>query len=214
MKTWVVAVLLVAACDPADPAGEGEGEVSGEGEGEGDDAIDNPWGFSLFAPQDRDVPCVDVSVCPNGTSAARDVGYVCSARIGDAEAVLHIDARPTSVRTDFFALPVYGDVRAQVLQDGVVTNLDGASVGYDYGGNHHNDFFYIIVDDVRYTLNHSSFGFGFRSCQPPDCVQTEGGENDIDGCQPTRTVFAACIEVTDPIAALTDNFMTCPGDPE
>jgi hypothetical protein len=84
---------------------------------------------------------------------------------------------------------------------------------YDFGGNHHNDYFSITLSGVRYTWDHSSYGYGFRSCQPPDCLKREEGTDYTDGCQPERTLPEACIEVANPLAELVDTFELCAGDP-
>jgi hypothetical protein len=89
-----------------------------------------------------------------------------------------------------------------------------ADVAYDAGGNHRNDYFSFTLEGVRYMYNHSSFGFGFRVCQPVDCIVREADGVVTDGCQPERTLPEACIAVSAPLPELVDNFAVCAGDPE
>ncbi len=201
-----------AGCDPV-AEGEGEGDAGGEGEGEGPvgDVVDNDHGFDMRTPISHELPCDgDEFSCPDDTSVAREVAYVCSLGQG-VDGVVYVHARPTSIDTTGFPVAIYDDVRGFLSRDGVVSVVDAA---YDYGGNHNNDFFSVAVDGVRYTFDHSSYGFGFRACQPPDCLKIEDGAGGfVDGCNPDRTVAEACVEVKNPLPALVDNFAICNGDP-
>ena len=186
------AAVALSACPPA----EGEGE--GEGEGEW---IDNPYGFQLRVPGSHDID----------GDTARDVEFMCTLSIDGHDAVVYLRATPTGIAAGgMFPLPVYDDVQAFVLEGDVITE---ATATYDYGGNHNNDYFSVTLGDVRYTWDHSSYGYGFRACQPPDCLKREQGLDFTDGCQPDRTLAEACIEVTNPLPALVDNFQLCAGDP-
>jgi hypothetical protein len=215
-NVWLALCLGGAPATTSCPATEGEGEEGegeeGEGEeGEGEGAVvDNPFGFAIRAPRARDVPCNDALDCPTGSRSVNDADFVCSLTTDGHDAVVYLRATPTAI-AGAFPLPVYDEVTAFIAEDGAVSVIDDA--GYDFGGNHHNDSFFVVVAGVRYTFNHSSFGFGFRACQPPDCLQREAGANFTDGCNPDRTLPEACIAVSDPLAPLVDNFATCAGDP-
>ena len=105
-------------------------------------------------------------------------------------------------------VPVYTARLAQISVDGAVTDL--ANPLYDYGGGHHNDSLQVDYQGASYKYYHSSFGFGFRACQPMDCVSTP----TTDGCTSARTLPEVCVEIKadgthDP---LTDKFKKCQGD--
>ena len=112
-------------------------------------------------------------------------------------------------------VPVYGAELAQLSLDGTVAAL--ANAQYDWGGGHHNDTLSFDYQGQTYTYNHSSFGFGFRSCQPMDClsVYAPGATTPgADGCTSARTLPEVCVLIKaggthDP---LVDRFMKCQGD--
>ena len=205
--------LLAAAavgCDPPVAEGEGEGEGDGEGEGEAEGEIENPYGFSMRIPQTRRLPCPDCQT--PGDKDAPELDFVCSFDLDGHDAVVYLRATPTSISSSFFAIPVFDTVEAFISENGTVSTLADAS--YDYGGGHHNDFFGFTIAGVRYTYDHSSYGFGFRACQPADCLKREEGDEFVDGCLPQRTVPVTCVAVDNPLPALVDTFARCEGDPE
>jgi hypothetical protein len=114
-----------------------------------------------------------------------------------------------------FPLPTF-TTEGWVSKDGVVTPL--AAARYDYGGNHHNDALAFTLDGVAFTYDHSSFGYGFRSCAPPDCLQRMDAENPQavadDGCTPARTHPIVCskVQADATFEPLVDTFQKCPGD--
>lgn len=191
--------------------GEGDAGQSDGGQSDGGQShIDNPWGFPMRRPASRTVACEeDPFSCPDGTFVASDIDYVCTLSLDGHDAVVYLQATPTGVFVGGFPFPTYDDVRAFLAEGDQLVEVDAS---YDYGGNHHNDFFTLVIGGVRYTWDHSSYGFGFRACQPPDCVKREEGANYTDGCSPERTLPEACIAVSDPLPALVDNFSPCEGD--
>lgn len=210
MRGALVVVLLAASCTPPSPdvdAGADDAGASDAGAAAADaGAIDDPYGFAMRAPSSRDLPCAS---CADGTFPAADVDHVCTLTVDGHAAVVYVAATATSIDDTFFPVPIYDDVRAFVLEDGGVVAVPGA---YDYGGNHHNDFFSIEYAGARFTYDHSTYGFGFRACRPPDCLKIERGGDATDGCQPERTIAEICVEVADPLPPLVDTFATCPGD--
>jgi hypothetical protein len=231
MRAVLLVVVLLAACSPVpapaagllDAGADDGGAVDAgavDGGADEDDAgaadggaadgdagfIDNEWGFSMRAPRTRSVPCED---CDQDVVEAVDVDHVCTLTVDGHDAVVYVAATPTSIERVFFPLPVYDDVRAFVREDGGIVAVDGA---YDFGGNHHNDFFSITYAGARFTFDHSTYGFGFRACRPPDCLKIEVDGGSVDGCQPTRTIPETCIEVAAPLPPLVDTFAICPGD--
>jgi hypothetical protein len=111
--------------------------------------------------------------------------------------------------------PVYATELAQLSVDGAVSALQNAH--YDYGGGHHNDALSFDYSGQTHHYYHSSFGFGFRSCQPMDCrnVYALGTTTlQIEGCGATRSLPETCvvIEADGSHAPLVDEFQKCPGD--
>ena len=105
------------------------------------------------------------------------------------------------------------EVVAQIMIDGNIEPLPGAA--YDYGGNHNNDLVEFTYEGKTYRYHHSSFGFGWRSCQPMDCAQITEGDVMDDGCTCDRThpIVSSPIQqdgTYDPLDV--DNFAVCLGD--
>ncbi len=112
-------------------------------------------------------------------------------------------------------VPVYTTALAQISVGGAPTDL--ANAEYDYGGGHHNDSLRFDDQGKSYKYYHSSFGFGFRSCQPMDCIDVyaPGGTTPgTDGCTSARALPEICvlIKADGTHDALVDRFMKCPGD--
>jgi hypothetical protein len=114
------------------------------------------------------------------------------------------------------ALPVFETVGAYAAKDGNVSALEGAY--YDFGGNHANDWLEFELNGKHFRYYHSSFGLGYRKCQPMDCMQVSesaGGRLIEDGCTDERTLPVVCVEI-DPEESyyddddLVDNFEPCP----
>lgn len=118
-------------------------------------------------------------------------------------------------RTGIAETPVYMVELAQISVNGKVSEL--ANARYDYGGGHHNDALSFDYDGATQSYYHSSFGFGFRSCQPMDCrnVYALGTTTlQTEGCAPARSLPETCvsIEADGTHAALEDKFIKCQGD--
>ncbi|HEX2870646.1 MAG TPA: hypothetical protein VHP33_05305 [Polyangiaceae bacterium] len=118
-------------------------------------------------------------------------------------------------RTGLAETPVYAVELAQISVDSKVSDL--ANARYDYGGGHHNDALSFDYDGATHTYYHSSFGFGFRSCQPMDCrnVYALGTTTlQTEGCAPARSLPETCvrIEADGTHAVLEDKFVKCQGD--
>jgi hypothetical protein len=110
---------------------------------------------------------------------------------------------------------VYTASLAQISIGGVVTAL--ANAKYDYGAGHHNDSLQFDYQGKTYKYYHSSFGFGWRQCQPMDCINTYAlGSTtpETEGCAPARTAPEICVPIKADGThdALVDTFKKCPGD--
>lgn len=189
--------------------GAGGGGAGGDG-GAGGGAIDE-HGFRVRRPQSREIPCESDFICPGPTVRQRDADHICTLTHGDLEAFVYVQAHATQMN-DFG--PAFETDGAWISQGGEVTPIEAT---YDFGGRHANDEMTIEVGGDRYRYSHSSFGFGFRRCQPMDCIQVLGAGGAVleDGCTPERTLPVVCREVDDDgqIAPLEDTFARCPGDP-
>ena len=130
-------------------------------------------------------------------------------------AYVYAQATPVGVTCLIASFGVYEVGLAQISLDGVVSPL--ADAAYDWGGGHHNDSLSFSYGGKTYKYYHSSIGFGFRSCQPMDCLNVYAPGTttpETEGCGPKRTMPEVCVPIKpngthDP---LTDKFMKCPGD--
>lgn len=139
-----------------------------------------------------------------------DVDYVCTLAFGETDAFFYIQATP--FKCSATALCQFQTVGAWISDGGIVQPVDAI---YNWGGHHHNDWILIRMKGYSIRYNHSSFGFGWRSCQPPDCLQFEvDGRLEQDGCEPERTLPVVCSQVWSDgtYEPLEDDFITCPGD--
>jgi hypothetical protein len=245
IATLALFVAAVAACPkpaPAEGEGEGEGGAAGEGEGsagegegeggegEGEGAQcgqlgQSVDGFQLRVPCNVSLPCQAGSLLcgPNNTEQAPQEDILCTLHEGGHDALIYVQANPTSV--DAFGDPLYADVTA-FIHDDTANTTTSITASYDYGGQHHNDFFEIDVDG-GYEYSHSSLGFGGRACEAPDCVEilsggigassavVTNGCTQSGGTGPFRTIPEACAYVTDgTLPQLNpDPFAKCLGDP-
>lgn len=169
-------------------------------------------GFCIRVPQVRDVPGETWSGEPNSYPEL-DLDHVCTLNYGTLRAFVYVQARDTyCVEMQGCSSTVDG---AWISVDGVVSPI-GAT--YNAGGNHHNDSLRIDYGGREFNYYHSSFGYGWRACQPFDCTEVYelGGTTLIEnGCTVARTVPQACVRVgaDGTVPPLVDNFAHCPGDP-
>jgi len=208
---------------PAD-AGEHDGGAPADGgpvddggsptDGGNDDAGVVLYGFDIRTPTEVELPC-DGGFCSGDTVPAPEVDYLCTLSYAPEaiEGYIYLTTRPEEY-LDFLGF-LYS-VEAAYFSDGEVATPI-AEAAYEWGGNHHNDYFDVTVEGVHFRYDHSSFGFGFRQCQPMDCLKilSDEGAVLVDGCEPDRTLPVACVQIPleGPIPELVDTFMTCPGDP-
>ena len=149
----------------------------------------------------------------SGTFAYTD--WLCTFAHGGQSGYLYMQGSPKDCTCTMGCTPTFA-TQAWLSIDGKVTEVTPAS--YDWGGNHNNDSLEFAFGGKAFKAYHSSFGFGWRKCQPMDCLQVEdkiAGTVSEDGCTKARTLPIACvpIEKDGTHAALTDTFKPCPGDP-
>ena len=182
----------------------------------GPDVPVDDLGFAVRVPVERSITCSDYpDGYPEEPLVAWDTDWVCTFVADGYDAHVYVQASVTDCTFGMGALPAFGDVSAWIAFDGAATPLSGAS--YDYGGGHNNDWVEFTYAGAKYSLDHSSFGFGWRKCQPMDCVKIRdlGGTLVEDGCTMERTLPIVCqpVQGDGTYGAFVDTFEPCEGDP-
>jgi hypothetical protein len=186
----------------------GGGGTGGQGAGGGV----SEYGFAIRTPQTRAITCTGAE--DQGPQDLPDTDYLCTFVHGGVSGYVYLQSTPVSCTMMMSALPTFETKLAQISIDGAVTDLSSAT--YEWGGNHHNDSFSFVYGGQTFTYDHSSFGFGFRCCDDPDCLRVSDGATVVeDGCTKERTLPIVCVLIKpdathDP---LDDTFEHCPGDP-
>lgn len=111
--------------------------------------------------------------------------------------------------------PKYTIDKAELSVDGKTQSISPAT--YEYGGNHHNDYIEFAYQNLVFHFYHSSFGFGWRKCQPMDCIQVYEADGTTlveDGCTSERTLPAVCrmANADGSFDSFDDVFEKCLGD--
>ncbi|MBI5547252.1 MAG: hypothetical protein HY901_25500 [Deltaproteobacteria bacterium] len=165
------------------------------------------YGFTIRVPQERTIPMAE-----GGTATVWDTDYVCTFTYGEFGGYFYLQATPTE-HLDWRGVETRTEGGWLSFAQ-VVTPASGAL--YDWGGNHHNDSMELDYQGKRFRYGHSTFGWGFRKCMPPDCLQVYQGTTLLDdGCQPDRRLPVVCVQVAEDgtVAPLVDQYRKCPGDP-
>jgi len=219
---------LAGEAAPGDQVAESRGDDAPEtsvSDGEAPDGDEPPdlqpgdtspldFGFELRIPEEHEVDCGAVPEGLPDTLVQLDVDHICTFDYGQFHGHVYVQATAVDCFVTMSPIPVFEVAGAWISLDGVVTPLDG--VVYDYGGNHQNDFLEFDFGDYDYRYWHSSFGWGWRACQPMDCLQVyePGSENFVeDGCTKDRTLPVVCVQVgaDGTYPELIDTFEHCPG---
>ena len=175
-----------------DPGGEG-GSNTGGGGGDPDE-----FGFTYRVPGDK------------------NLDWLCTFNDGAGSGHVYVRLLQTGMSSAGLAMvPVYSTELAQISIDGQVSELSGAT--YDYGGGHHNDALSFDHSGKSHRYYHSSFGFGFRSCQNMDCRNVHAlGTTMIEteGCASDRALPELCVsfETDGTHEPLVAQFTKCAGD--
>lgn len=141
--------------------------------------------------------------------------WICSFAYLGKQAVLYVQSTPVQCTEIMSPTAEFKTDKAQLLVEGQVQEISSAQ--YDWGGNHQNDHLEFSVGGKVLQIYHSSFGFGWRACQPMDCLkvyQADGTTVETDGCTSERTLPVVCREA-DPqgkFGDFTDTFAKCMGD--
>jgi hypothetical protein len=211
---------------PSDESGDsmstgstGDGDGDGDGDGEPDCGNDaegelDDFGFTRRAPKTHELTCVDEVFNEEYTLDMPEIDYVCEMQHEGANWMLYSRATPTGCEGGGETGGAYHFCpRIWTSVEGEVAAVEGL---YDYGGGHMNDFVEFVHDSTRFRAYHSSFGWGWRACQPPDCLQVLDDGNVVeDGCTPERLLPIICrrVEADGSIGELVDDFAPCEGDP-
>jgi hypothetical protein len=202
--------MWLSACPaPADDDATLDDDTAGDDDDSGDDDLPNEWGFSMRLPAPREVDC------KGNPLPAEDSDWLCTWNQGGGSGVVYVQATPAGCQDGGLGFIATFEAQGEVWDGASVSPLDLAA--YDWGGNHHNDTLDASWGARRFRWNHSSFGFGFRVCQPMDCLQVldAGGNIVEDGCTCDRTLPEVCrpVEEDGTWQPLEDNFAVCAGDP-
>ena len=141
--------------------------------------------FNIRTPSSNELSCGD----PISENSFYDVDYLCTFKHGDIDTQIYIQATPSSCEVYMSAVPLFTNDSVtgwMKTENGIVS----IQAGYDWGGNHHNDSINVKIENHNYVIYHSSIGFGWRACAPPDCILVceEGVEicdsysAEVDGC--------------------------------
>jgi hypothetical protein len=169
------------------------------------------FGFEIRIPQEHKLQC-DGPMGPQEMDQF-DLDWVCTFEDGDMSAHIYSQASPSGCTVLMAPQPEFA-TEAWISIAGVITSLGDPSYYY---GHHNNDWLEFTWEETHYKLYHSSFGYGWRKCQPMDCIQilNEQGEVTEDGCTMERTLPIVCVpvEADGTYAELVDSFEPCEGDP-
>ena len=148
--------------------------------------------------------------------------WICSFKYEDNDGFVYVQSSPTGCETRFSMLPEMSVDTAVFYVNG---KYESVKVTYDWGGNHHNDSFRFTYDGKVIEYNHSSYGWGYRSCQEMDCLmvyKADGKTLIEDGCganeddlKKRRTLPIVCrfASVEDgSFGSFKDSFEMCMGD--
>ncbi len=178
--------------------------------------------FPLRAPMPRAI------ACGAGTMTFADADWFCRIPLPSGSIDLYVQATPTACESSGLTeTPVFGQTHGWVKVNGA-GDAFAVAAGYQWGGNHHNDSLGFSYDGQTYGLWHSSIGFGFRVCQPVDCLltcaagstvelcnYTDGGAGDgcaraSGGPPPPAPVLCAPMNADGTLPALTDPWTAMP----
>lgn len=149
------------------------------------------------------------------------VDWICSFKYDGDEGYVYVQGSPTSCEARFSMIPVMSIDTAVSYINGKYETLE--EVSYDWGGNHHNDRIRFSYDGKVFEYNHSSYGWGGRSCQEMDCLkvyEADGKTLIEDGCgldadiSNSRKLPVVCRAADDDgkFDKFTDTFQLCMGD--
>jgi len=169
------------------------------------------YGFTFRLPQMHDVPYTPAIGMPEETMPMPDYDLLCTFRYGESAGYLYSQGTPGSCEGMHGC--IYATEGVWVSFDGVAQKVEDAE--YDFGGNHNNDFVKVMIEGKWFKYFHSTFGFGYRKCQPCDCLQVldvEGETVTEDGCTTDRALPIECVEIPmdGTLPDFPNTFSACP----
>jgi hypothetical protein len=145
------------------------------------------YGFTYRSPGSHTVSCTGSLGTLTINSA--DMDWLCTFDQANKKGYVYVQSSVTSADcVAMGAMPIYTTELAQISIDGVVTSL--ATARYFYGDVHNNDYLTIDYQGATYKYFHSSLGYGWRKCQPMDCVNIyvlDSTTLQTEGCTSART---------------------------
>ena len=147
--------------------------------------------------------------------------WICSFKYDGDEGFVYVQGSPTSCEARFSMIPIMSIDTAVFYVNGKYETMK--DVSYDWGGNHHNDRIRFTYDGKVFEYNHSSYGWGGRSCQEMDCLkvfEADGKTLIEDGCgldadiSSSRKLPVVCraADENGKFDDFTDTFQLCMGD--
>lgn len=140
--------------------------------------------------------------------------WICSFDYKGDKGFFYIQTTPVNAVAFMSVIPEFSTDKAEFYINGKKETIDDAV--YEWGGNHHNDNISFLYKGNVYSFAHSSFGFGWRSCQEMDCLTVSDEDANVieDGCTSERSIPVICRQVTGnkSYEAFEDTFEKCPGD--
>ncbi len=229
--TSVIAIGLgLCACGEQAPGGDGDGgsgaqagaggsggqgAAGGGGQGGGELCANGEFGFQFRKPGSHSILCDSYPPgYPEDPQVFTDVDWLCTFDYDGTQGHVYIQATPVSCKFVMSAEPSFSMGTAQISIAG--SPVDVSNALYSWGGNHHNDTLSFEHDGYRFVYDHSSFGWGWRKCQPMDCLRVYQGQQLIEnGCTVDRTLPVVCEQIRSDCSheSLEDDFEPCPGDP-
>lgn len=185
--------------------------------------------FTIRKPSERTLSCAGMAGAT--TVKAWDVDMLCECQNDSMHATVYVQTHPVSCGA--MSAINYAVDNAWIKTSEGISLLTRAV--YDGGGNHHNDRVTFEWKGRFYSFYHSSFGFGWRSCSPTDCMQicsdTACRSVLFDGCarsactvKPSLRIRCVAVNNNGSVPVWLDEWtahagvdyyprLPCPGDP-
>lgn len=166
--------------------------------------------FATRTPKSSDLQCR-----MSNTVSFTQKDWICSFDYQELHGYFYLQATPEECIEIMSPTAVFSIDKAELYLGGTLHGISSAA--YNWGGNHQNDHITFKYNDMVFKYYHSSFGFGWRQCQPMDCMQVYASDSTTliaDGCTAERTLPAVCrmADSTGTFAEFTDTFAKCYGD--
>lgn len=166
--------------------------------------------FTTRVPDSTELNCSE-----SGKIKFSQADWICSFNYGGKSGYFYVQSTPKTCEQIMSATAVFSTDKAQLYLGGSLITLSSAQ--YDWGGNHKNDYITFTYDGKLFKYYHSSFGFGWRSCQEMDCLQVYKTDSTTvieDGCTSSRTLPVVCRQANadGSFGSFTDTFARCAGD--